>query len=140
MSITSKPGKVSMSAGLLAAIASSICCIGPLVAGIAGFSGAASSFSWIEPLRPYLIGFTVLALGFAFYQAYKPKKAETDCCAVEEAPKKKFFQTKGFLWTVTAFSIIFLSFPYYSGIFYAKSPNPQSASFNRLEHYQLTST
>jgi mercuric ion transport protein len=138
MSGATKTGKVSMSAGLLAAIASSICCIGPLVAGIAGISGAASSFSWMEPLRPYLIGFTVLTLGFAFYQAYKPKKAEADCCAVEEVPKKRFFQTKGFLWGVTAFFDHLSNIPYYNGIFYAKTPAPQSAVFNQSEHFQVT--
>lgn len=123
----SKPettGKIGAGAGLFAAIASSLCCVGPLVAGIAGLTGAASTFSWIEPLRPYMIGFTVLALGFAFYQAYKPKKQEAvaDCCAVEEKPKKtRFLQSKGFLWTITVISALLLTFPYYNGIFYAQN-------------------
>lgn len=127
-----------MSAGLLAAIASSICCIGPLVAGIAGLSGAASTFSWVEPLRPYLIGFTVLALGFAFYQAYKPKKAEADCCAVDEAPKKRFFQTKGFLWVMAALAAIFLTFPYYNGIFYANASNENIVVSDQTTTHKVT--
>ena len=138
MSGQSKSGKVSMSAGLVAAVASSICCIGPLVAGIAGLSGAASTFSWVEPLRPYLIGFTVLALGFAFYQAYKPKKAEADCCAVDEAPKKKFFQTKGFLWMVTVLAALFLTFPYYNGIFYANASNDSVVVSDQTTTHKVT--
>lgn len=103
-------------AGLLTAITASLCCITPVLALIAGTSGIASTFSWIEPLRPYLIGLTVLVLGFAWYQKLKPKK-EIDCeCETDE--KSKFIQSKTFLGIVTAFSIIMLAFPYYSGIIY----------------------
>ena len=56
------------------ALLSSICCITPVLALIAGTSGLASSFSWLEPFRPYLIGLTILVLGFAWYQKLKAKK------------------------------------------------------------------
>jgi len=61
-------------AGMLAAIAASLCCITPVLAVLVGLGGIASTFSWLDPLRPYLIGFTVIILGYAFYAAYKPKK------------------------------------------------------------------
>lgn len=103
-------------AGLLTAIAASLCCITPVLALLAGTSGLASTFSWLEPFRPYFIGVTVLVLGFAWYQKLNPKK-EIDCdCDTEEKPK--FFQSKLFLGIVTAFSIIMLAFPSYSSIFY----------------------
>jgi len=103
-------------AGLLTAITASLCCITPVLALIAGTSGIASTFSWIEPFRPYLIGLTILVLCFAWYQILKPKK-EIDCeCDTDEKPK--FVQSKTFLGIVTAFTIIMLAFPYYSGIFY----------------------
>ena len=102
--------------GLLAAITASLCCITPVLALIAGTSGIASTFSWIEPFRPYLIGLTILVLGFAWYQKLKPRK-EIDCeCESDEKPK--FIQSKTFLGIVTAFAIVMLAFPYYSGIFY----------------------
>jgi copper chaperone CopZ len=113
-------------AGLLAAISASICCITPLLAIIAGTSGIASTFSWIEPFRPYLIVLTLLVLGLAWYQKVKPKK-DIDCeCEPDELSRKnrekpKFIQTKTFLGIVTAFAIIMLAFPYYSGIFYPKT-------------------
>ena len=106
-------------AGLLTAISASLCCITPVLALIAGTSGAASAFSWIEPFRPYLIGLTVIVLGFAWYQKLKPKKA--DDCGCDPQEKPKFMQTKLFLGIVTAFALIMLAFPYYSGIFYPKT-------------------
>lgn len=36
-------------AGLLTAIASSLCCITPVLALISGTSGIASAFFWLEP-------------------------------------------------------------------------------------------
>lgn len=138
MSGQRKSGKVSIKAGLLAAVASSLCCIGPLVAGIAGLSGAASTFSWMEPFRPYLIGITVLTLGFAFYQAYKPKKVEADCCAVDEAPKKKIFQTKGFLWVVTVLAALFLAFPYFNGFFYANASSNSVVVADQTTSHKVT--
>ena len=106
-------------AGLLTAITASLCCITPVLALIAGTSGIASTFSWIEPFRPYLIGLTILVLAFAWYQKLKPQK-EIDCeCETDEKPK--FIQSKKFLGIVTAFAIVMLAFPYYSGIFYPKT-------------------
>tara|TARA_B100001057_G_C22571852_1_gene841483 strand:+ start:75 stop:695 length:621 start_codon:yes stop_codon:yes gene_type:complete len=109
--------------GLLTAITASLCCMTPVLALIAGTSGIASTFSWIEPFRPYLIGLTILVLGFAWYQKLKPQK-EIDCeCETDDLPagkagKTKFIQSKTFLGIVTAFAIVMLAFPYYSGIFY----------------------
>lgn len=106
-------------AGLLTAVAASLCCITPVLALIAGTGGIASTFSWIEPFRPYLIGLTILVLGFAWYQKLKPKK-EIDCeCETEEKPK--FIQSKNFLGIVTVFAFVMLAFPYYSGVFYTNA-------------------
>ena len=71
-------------AGLVTAIAASLCCITPVLALIAGTSGIASTFSWLEPFRPYLIGLTVLVLGFAWYQKLKPQLQEEIECACED--------------------------------------------------------
>lgn len=114
-----KKDKKLIGAGLLTAIASSLCCITPVLALISGTSGIASTFSWLEPFRPYLIGFTILVLGFAWYQKLKPQK-EIDCdCETDEKPS--FFQSKLFLGIVTLFAIVMTAFPYYSSVFYPKS-------------------
>ncbi len=114
-----KTDKKLMGAGLLTAIAASLCCITPVLAIVAGTSGLASTFSWLEPARPYFIGLTILVLGFAWYQKLKPKK-QIDCnCETEEKPK--FIQSKMFLGIVTALAILMLAFPYYANIFYLKT-------------------
>jgi copper chaperone CopZ len=105
-------------AGLLTAIAASLCCIAPVIALIAGTSGLATTFSWFEPYRPFFIGFTILTLGFAWYQKLNTKKQINCNCNTKE--KSKFTQTKMFLGIVTTFAIIMLAFPYYSTIFYPK--------------------
>ena len=114
-----KTDKKLIGAGLLTAIAASLCCITPVLALVAGTSGLASTFSWLEPFRPYFIGLTILVLGFAWYQKLKPKQ-QIDCnCETEEKPK--FIQSKMFLGIVTAFALIMLAFPYYAHIFYPKT-------------------
>tara|TARA_R110001583_G_scaffold63217_1_gene185267 strand:+ start:13713 stop:14312 length:600 start_codon:yes stop_codon:yes gene_type:complete len=112
-----KKDKKLIGAGLLTALASSLCCITPVLALISGTSGIASTFSWMEPYRPYLIGLTVLVLAFAWYQKLKPKK-EIDCdCETYEKPK--FIQSNFFLAIVTLFAIVMTAFPYYSSLFYS---------------------
>jgi len=107
-----------MSAGVFTAIAASLCCITPVLALIAGSGSIASSFLWIAPARPYMIGLTVALLGFAWYQKLK-LQATDDCgCAVEEKPK--FFQSKGFLLSITLFAALMIAFPSYAKVFFPK--------------------
>ena len=120
-------------AGILAAIAASLCCITPVLAVLGGLGGIASTFSWLDPLRPYLIGFTAIVLGYAFYNAYKPEKEGDLECACdparpaggdEESPaKKNFLNSKSFLWVVTGVSILMFAFPSYSHIFFPDTNN-----------------
>lgn len=116
------------SSGIFAAIFSSLCCITPLLAFIAGASGLASSFSWLDPLRPYLIGISVSVLGFAWFQKLKPKtETDADCaCDPVGAPeavrnKPSFWQSKKFLGIVTVFAVLMMTFPFYAHVFYAQS-------------------
>lgn len=113
--------KTLIGSGIVAAIASSLCCIIPLLALVAGGAGAATNLSWMEPFRPYLIGFTILVLGYAWYQKLKPQK---DCCSSQ---KLNFMETKSFLTIVTIFAIGMLSFPSFLGNFYGNTPLEQGA-------------
>jgi len=113
-------------AGMLAAIAASLCCITPVLAVLGGLGSIASTFSWLDPLRPYLIGFTAIVLGYAFYNAYKPEKeGDLECaCEDDESPaKKNFINSKAFLWVVTGVSILMFAFPSYSHIFFPDTNN-----------------
>lgn len=118
---TKKTSKGLIGAGLLSAIAASLCCITPVLALIAGSSGIASTFSWLEPARPYLIGITVLVIGFAWYQKLKPRTKEQIECDCETDEKPSFLQSKMFLGIVTVFAALMLAFPYYSHIFFPKT-------------------
>ncbi len=113
-----KSNKALVGTGIITAIAASLCCITPVLALVAGSSGVASTFSWMEPARPYLIGFTVLVLGFAWYQKLKPRTAEEIECDCEEDEKPSFWQSRRFLFIVTVFAALMLTFPYYSSVFY----------------------
>ena len=127
--------------GIFAAIAASLCCIAPLLALLAGASGAASSLSWLEPARPYLIGLAIAALAFAWYKSLS-KKQNAACgpdgaCVVE---KKSFIASRTFLTIITIVAGAMIAFPYYGHIFYPKTQtqnvvvvetnNIQSASFD----------
>ncbi|MEO7393516.1 MAG: mercuric transport protein MerTP [Chitinophagaceae bacterium] len=112
-----------LGSGILLAIISSLCCIMPVLALVGSISGAVSAFSWIEPARPYLIILSIIVLTFAFYQAYKPaKQDDCDCPPV----KKSFLQSKNFLWIVTIVSVILMTFPFYSKVFFAKGNNKEA--------------
>jgi len=105
-------------AGVIAAVAASLCCITPVLAFLGGASGLASTFSWIEPYRPYLIGLTIAFFVFAWFQKLKPQK-KVDC-GCETDNKRSFWQSKTFLAIVTVTAILFIAFPYYAKVFYPK--------------------
>lgn len=113
-----------MSAGILSALAASLCCITPVLALIAGTGSLASSFSWIEPARPYMIGLTVLVLGFAWYLQLRPQpKDECGCVPA----KTSFFQSKKFLLIITLLAGLMITFPSYAHIFFPKTQNNWTA-------------
>ncbi len=104
--------KVVLGGSIIAAIAASLCCLGPLVAvalGIGAF-GAAAAF---ESIRPYLLGVTALLLAVAFYLTYRKRevKCEDGSCQVRGASRA----SKIMLWLATIAVIAFAAFPYYSG-------------------------
>ncbi len=120
--------KPLVGAGLLAALAASLCCITPLLAVVGGLGGVASSFAWLEPFRPYLIVLTVGVLGFAWYQKIKSRPADDCGCAVDAKPS--FLQSKGFLGVVTVLAALLLAFPYYGAKLYPTTTRPALVTTN----------
>ncbi|HEV8081486.1 MAG TPA: mercuric transport protein MerTP [Chitinophagaceae bacterium] len=123
--------KAATGVGIFAAIAASLCCITPVLALLAGASGAASSLSWLEPVRPYLIGLAIAALAFAWYKSLSNKE-NTQCgpdgtCLVEN---KSFLSSKTFLIIITIAAIALMAFPYYANLFY---PKPQKQNIVVVE-------
>ena len=108
-------------AGVISAIAASLCCITPVIALFAGSSSIAANFSWIEPARTYLIGLSIAVLALAWYLKLKPVKSTDIDCNCETTKRTSFFQTNTFLGIVTVFAILMMAFPYYAKSFFPKS-------------------
>lgn len=68
-----KPGSASgpLSGGIIAGLAASVCCIGPLVLVALGVGGAAAGLlEFVAPLRPIFIGLALLFLGLAAHRLF----------------------------------------------------------------------
>jgi len=119
-----KKENVFIGGAVFAAIASSLCCVLPLVAVVFGLGafGAASAF---ETLRPYLLVPAFAALAFSFYRIYFRREdcAEGDACATK--PVSKLNQL--FLWAGVLVIITFALAPYYTG-YLAAAYQPQQPS------------
>lgn len=98
---------------IVAAIAASLCCIGPVVAFALGLGtfGLAASF---ESARPYLLTLTFLLLAGAFYRVYRQKPVDVCSTGVCKYPLSRRAQML-FLWLGAAVVVAFAAFPYYSG-------------------------
>lgn len=109
---------------IVAAIAASVCCVGPLVLLALGIGGAwVGNLTAIEPFRPYLMGLTFIILGYAFYKIYRKPKAEECAPGSYCANPKSDRINKITLWISTVFVILLLSFPYITPLLYADQSN-----------------
>jgi mercuric ion transport protein len=112
MPSTSSKAAVSTVGGIIAAIGSTLCCAGPLVAVLIGVSGAGLS-RMFEPLRPVFVVGTVAALGYAHWTV---RRADVRACepeAVCASPTVRAW-TKWTLWIGTALAVPLLLFPWWS--------------------------
>jgi len=108
--------KAGLAASVVAAVAASICCIGPIAAAFLGFTSFAALVKY-EPLRPLFTAITVAFLGASFYLAYRKRPADTcepgSICATHGATKVQKIN-RIVLWTVTAMVVVILTFPVWS--------------------------
>lgn len=107
----------SIVTGILTAFMTSLCCITPLFAVLAGATGFASTFSWLMPFKPYLIAISVFALSFAWYQKLRPANTNVHCNC-EHQGRTSFIKSRKFLGVITVFAALMLSFSSYSSMFY----------------------
>jgi len=107
------------------------CCGGTALLGLFGLSS--STLGIMEKLTPVFLGLTILSLGYAFYQAYKPKPAacctdknnllSNNCC--DDQKKTSFFKSKSFLWIITIVCAIMWIYPL---MFQSSAKNADSAA------------
>jgi copper chaperone CopZ len=120
-----KKENVVLSGGMLAALAASLCCVGPVLFALLGV-GAFGASSVFLSLRPYLLTVAVLALAFGFYRAYFRREAcaPGEACATEPVSQA----SRGVLWIAAAGVLAFALSPYYVGyIAAAFTPSAQPA-------------
>ncbi len=104
--------KGTLIGSIIAGIAASTCCIGPLVLLTLGVSGSwIGNLSAMEPFRPYLIGVTLILLGLAFRKLYLVPQA----CAVDApcSTSSNLRKQRITFWIVSVFVLIVMSFPWY---------------------------
>src|SRR2546427_9718806 len=110
-------GKTSLIAGVLAGIAASVCCVGPLVLLTLGIGGTwVGNLTAMEPYRPFFIGLTLLFLGLAFRKLYLVPQvcASGTSCAVPRTAKRQRLA----FWIVAILLLGLLAVPWLAPLFY----------------------
>lgn len=98
--------------GLAAAGASTLCCVGPLVAVMLGVSGAGLAATF-EPLRPYFVGVTALSLGAGFVLLRREERRACVPGSLCASPRVMRWMRRA-LWTATILAVPLLTFPWWS--------------------------
>ncbi len=115
--MSQESGQLPLIGGVIAAVAASVCCVGPLVLVLLGIGGAwAANLAVLEPFRPYSLGAAVIFLFFAWKKIYRPITACTpgSACA---APHANHLY-KLLFWLVAALIALAIVFPYFAPLFY----------------------
>lgn len=103
---------VPLTGGVIAGLAASVCCMGPLVLAALGLGGAAAGLiESFTPLRPVFIGLALLFLGFAAYRLFYVPRV----CAPETAcadPRTLRNQRLLFIGAVIVVAAL-VAFPWY---------------------------
>ncbi|MDA8328051.1 MAG: mercuric ion transporter MerT [Betaproteobacteria bacterium] len=114
-----KSGRLPLIGGVIAAIAASLCCVGPLVLVMLGIGGAwVSNLARLEPYRPYFLGAAIIALFFAWEKIYRTPVAATcapgSLCAMSQTNRVYKF----LFWVVVLLVVLAIAFPYIAPLFY----------------------
>ena len=105
--------------GVFAAIAASLCCIGPLVLVMLGIGGAwVANLSLLEPFRPYFLGAAINFLFLAWQKIYRAPAAEActpgSLCALPQTHRVY----RILFWVVAILIGLAVAFPYIAPLFY----------------------
>ncbi len=114
-----KNGRCALIGGVIAAIAASLCCIGPLVLVMLGVGGAwVGNLAVLEPFRPYFLGAALIALFFAWKKIYRAPAAAActpgSLCAMPQTNRLY----KVLFWIVAVLVAAAFVFPYLAPLFY----------------------
>ena len=107
----------ALTAGGLAAVLASACCLGPLVFISVGLGGAwLSSLQLLEPFQPIFIGVAIAALVLAWRRIFRAAEecSPGEVCAVP-AVRTAY---KALFVVVAVLLLVALGFPYTAPLFY----------------------
>jgi mercuric ion transport protein len=102
----------------VAAIAASVCCVGPLLLLSLGIGGAwISTLTSMESVRPFFTLLTLCLIGLGYRKLYlvSDNCEEGKACALPEDKRKQ----QMIFWTGSALVLLLLAFPWYAPIFMA---------------------
>jgi mercuric ion transport protein len=97
-----------------AAIAASVCCMGPVLAAVIGVGALGAASAQLEPYRPWFLGLSAILLGAAFAMTYRRERAA--CQGGNCAPSSQR-TAKVVLWIAVVVVGLVAAFPYYVGWF-----------------------
>src|SRR6266478_4133930 len=106
--------KLTAVGSVIAAVAASICCIGPLVAVMLGV-GSLAAASRLQKWRSLFLGVTFVLLGVAWYLTYRKPKAEACADGTACAARPRAKGGKVVLWVATALAVALAALPLYAG-------------------------
>jgi len=114
-SAAGKPESASgpLSGGIIAGLAASVCCVGPLALVMLGLGGAvAGLIEFVAPLRPVFIGIALLFLGLAAHRLFwAPRVCEPGtACADPRTLRNQRLLFVGVVIVVAAL----VAFPWYA--------------------------
>jgi mercuric ion transport protein len=118
---TRKLTAASIGGAIVAAFASSLCCLGPLLLAALGLGGA-GLLAKLEAYRPYLAALTLFLLGAGFYLTYRrPELAPAvagggRACGCELPRANRLGRVM--LWISTVVVAAFLGFPFLTGFLF----------------------
>ena len=98
--------------GITAALASALCCAGPLIAVSLGVSGAGIAARF-EPLRPYFLAATAMLLASGFWLVRREERRACEPGTVCASPTARR-NMRVMLWVATTIAAILATFPTWS--------------------------
>ncbi|WP_434362564.1 mercuric transporter MerT family protein [Parasalinivibrio latis] len=103
--------------GVMAALGTGACCVGPLILVLLGVGGSwGSILTGLAPYRPLFVILTVVAFYFAWLRLVKVDNAcENDEVCVTHSQRRR---QKQLYWAAFSVSAVFVLSPYWIPLFY----------------------
>jgi mercuric ion transport protein len=103
-------------APIVAAVAASACCLGPVVFSLMGAGALGAAAVALEPLRPLLLVVTGALLAISFYLVFRGASGVS--CSVDGNCRPGASRTtRMLLWIATVVIVLIVTFPYYMNWF-----------------------